>query len=316
MPSFFPSAVFLGGSRFQSEVGDDSVVAEATADAEEILTDVCIVGAGPAGITIASELDKCGVRICLLEAGGREVERRFQRQSRGESDGYPIHRLHASRLRAFGGTLRHPSFTNGGWAARPLDPIDFEPREGRPEFGWPFQREHLDPYYTRAQSAYGVRRFDVAVTPWSQQMPSDARSIVSSPELEPAIFQFPKSAFHDCWEVLSVSSNVRLLLETRAVEIRRDVTGRRVDTRGAQPRLCARCRTLVELSPRLPIDALLSDSMPRGWVYFPFNFGGFRECDNVGGLAILPPAILWCSRQRCGCRLRQWGPSVNSWARQ
>jgi choline dehydrogenase-like flavoprotein len=84
------------------------MVVELVADDEEFLTDLCIVGAGPAGITIARELDTCGVCVCLLEAGGRDLERRFQRQSHAESDGYPIHRLHGSRVRAFGGTLRHP----------------------------------------------------------------------------------------------------------------------------------------------------------------------------------------------------------------
>jgi choline dehydrogenase-like flavoprotein len=220
----------VGGSRFQSEVGENSVVGEMVVEGEEILTDLCIIGAGPAGITIARELHNSGVRVCLLEAGGRNVERRFQRQSRGESDGYPIHRLHASRVRAFGGTLRHPSVTELGWAARPLDPIDFEAREGRPEFGWPFQREHLDPYYARAQSACGVLPFDLAATLWSQQIASDARSVANSTDLEPAIFQFPTADFRDPWKILSASPNVRALLETRAAEIRMDVTGRRVDS--------------------------------------------------------------------------------------
>jgi choline dehydrogenase-like flavoprotein len=226
------------------------MVGEAVAHDEEILTDVCIVGAGPAGITIASELDNRGVRVCLLEAGGRDVEQRFQGQSRGESDGYPIHRLHKSRVRAFGGALRHPHFRRDGrWAARPLDSIDFAAREGRPEFGWPFDRKHLDPYYARAALICGIRPFDVATALWSEQVSTDGRLIGSSPELAPAIFQYTRPAFHDAWHDLSASSNVRLLLETRAVEIRVDSTGRRVDSivavRGSRDPVVIRPRLLV-----------------------------------------------------------------------
>jgi choline dehydrogenase-like flavoprotein len=205
------------------------MVDEAPVGAEEILADLCIIGAGPAGITIARELDNRGVRVCLLEAGGRDIERRFQRQSRGESDGYPIGRLHGTRVRAFGGTLRHPSIGDTGWAARPLDPIDFEPREGLPGFGWPFDREHLDPYYTRAESICGIRPFDVATTSWSEQIPADGRSIESR-QLEPTVFQFPTTAFGDAWDALSASSNVRLLLQTRAAEISLDFSGKRVES--------------------------------------------------------------------------------------
>jgi choline dehydrogenase-like flavoprotein len=224
------------------------LVGEVVADDEEILTDLCVVGAGPAGITIAGELDKRGVHVCLLEAGGRDFERRFQRQSRGESDGYPIYRLHGSRVRAFGGTLRHRRIWDAGWAARPLDPIDFEAREGLPEFGWPFGREHLDPYYARAESVCGIRPFDVATTMQQKQASADALSLGNG-GLESTIFQFPTNAFHDAWDVLSASSNVRLLLETRAAEIRVDSIGRRVDSivavRGGRERVVIRPRLVV-----------------------------------------------------------------------
>ena len=38
------------------------------------------------------------------------------------------------------------------WAARPLDPIDFEVRPEIPFSGWPFDRAHLDRWYARAQT--------------------------------------------------------------------------------------------------------------------------------------------------------------------
>jgi len=218
--------------------------------AEEIVSDVCIVGAGPAGITLAGELDKRGVHVCLLEAGGREVEKRLQRQSRGESDGYPIHRLHESRVRAFGGTLKHPHFRHGVWAARPLDLIDFEARDGRPEFGWPFKREHLASYYTRAAALCDILPFEVASTVWSEQVSTDERRLLDSGnDLEPTIFQYTKPAFHNAWQDLEASPNVRVMLETRAVEFHVDSSGRRVNTivavRGSRERIVIRPRVLV-----------------------------------------------------------------------
>jgi choline dehydrogenase-like flavoprotein len=224
------------------------MVSQAVAHDEEILTDVCIIGAGPAGITIALELANRGVRVCLLEAGARDVERRFQPQSRGESDGYPLYRLDGSRLRAFGGSLRHPRIWDVGWAARPLDSIDFESREGRPEFGWPFDREHLNAYYRRAEDLCGIRPSDIATAIRSERASADARSLENS-ELESTVFQFPTTAFHDAWDVLSASSNVRVLLETRAAEIKVDFTGRRVDSivavRGSRDRVVIRPRLVV-----------------------------------------------------------------------
>lgn len=211
--------------------------------------DVCIVGAGPAGITIAKELDRHGVRVCLLEAGSRNPDSDLQQQSRGESDGYPIHQLHRSRIRAFGGSLRHQQFRHGVWAARPLDRIDFEPREGRPNSGWPFDREHLDPYYSRAAGLCGVRQFDEAASNWWQQVSADGHRLLSDPELRPAIFQYARPDFQDAWQALSASCNVRLLMETRAAEVRTDLTGLRVQSivavRRNRARVCVRPRLVV-----------------------------------------------------------------------
>ena len=135
---------------------------------QQIDADVCIVGAGPAGISIARELIGNGASVWLLESGGKDVERRAQRLNWGQSVGYPIHRPHQSRVRAFGGTSRH-WFSPGdeSWAARPLDPVDFEVRPGIRYSGWPFDRAHLDPYYAHAQALCRLGPFDYDPGRWA-----------------------------------------------------------------------------------------------------------------------------------------------------
>src|SRR6476646_4676941 len=88
-----PLATVIDGSRCGRE--GKLVLSDAAdlASGQEIQTDVCIVGAGPAGISIAHELQGTDIGVWLLESGGREVERRAQRLNRGQSVGYPIHRL-------------------------------------------------------------------------------------------------------------------------------------------------------------------------------------------------------------------------------
>ena len=96
-----------------AQIVDGGVTSTMLSDARELAADdqvdvdVCIVGAGPAGITVARELIGNGARVWLLDSGGKDMERRAQRLNRGQSVGYPIHRLHQSRVRAFGGTTRH-----------------------------------------------------------------------------------------------------------------------------------------------------------------------------------------------------------------
>ena len=45
---------------------------------QEIETDLCIVGAGAAGITLARELSGSALRVVLLESGGHTLEKATQ----------------------------------------------------------------------------------------------------------------------------------------------------------------------------------------------------------------------------------------------
>jgi len=120
--------------------------ARAVPDRSTLDADICIVGGGAAGITIARELAGTGLAVLLLEAGGFEPDPATESLNEGESIGVKYRPVGTSRLRYLGGATQHWS----GWC-RPLDVIDFERRDDVPYSGWPFSRALLDPFYMRAQ---------------------------------------------------------------------------------------------------------------------------------------------------------------------
>jgi choline dehydrogenase-like flavoprotein len=124
-------------------------------------TDVCIIGAGAAGITIAREFSDAPFRVVLLESGGMEYEPETQELYQGLSVGQPFPDLTASRLRFFGGTTNHW----GGWSS-PFEEIDFEARDDLPYHDWPFPKTHLDPWYRRAQDVCQLGPFDYRPARW------------------------------------------------------------------------------------------------------------------------------------------------------
>ena len=182
---------------------------------QRIPADLCIVGAGPAGISIARAFLGGGVRVCVLESGGRAVERRAQRAARGQSVGYPIHRLDRSRVRAFGGTSRHWP-PDEGMAGRPLDPIDFEARPGVPWSGWPFDRAHLEPWYARAQTACQLGPFDYQAATWAGPA---GRPALAGGEVETTVFQHGATTFEGCLEELAAAANLTVILNAQVTEL-------------------------------------------------------------------------------------------------
>ena len=77
------------------------------ANGETLEFDLCVAGAGAAGITLALELENCGLSVCLLEGGGlkappRSVDHPYNGESVGRD--YP---LLTTRLRYLGGSTNH-----------------------------------------------------------------------------------------------------------------------------------------------------------------------------------------------------------------
>ncbi len=129
--------------------------------------DVCIVGAGAAGISIALDWMNTPYKVILLESGGLQYDDQVQDLYKGENTGQRYYPLRSSRLSYFGGTTNH-------WAGMcsPFDPVDFRKRDWVPHSGWPITRQELDPFYERANKVLKLGPYDYTLGYWQQQVPN------------------------------------------------------------------------------------------------------------------------------------------------
>jgi len=103
--------------------------------------DICIIGAGAAGIAIAKEFLGTRHKIVVLEGGGFDPDTDSQNLFESEISGLPNASIHDGRARIFGGTT-----TLWGGQALRFEDFDFQERCWVPHSEWPIPRKELDPY--------------------------------------------------------------------------------------------------------------------------------------------------------------------------
>ena len=181
----------------------------------DLQSDICIVGSGPAGITLARKLKSTGRDVTLLEAGGTTPTPEGQEFYRGKIVGRPYFPLQSSRLRALGGTSGHWT----GWCG-PLDDLDFEVRDWIPYSGWPISRAVLAPYYEEAQRVLKLGPFAYDVDDWAdafENFPSFAPENVLPRHLQ---FSRPPMNFGTTYkQELSDSADLRVILNINVTRL-------------------------------------------------------------------------------------------------
>jgi choline dehydrogenase-like flavoprotein len=199
---------------------------------QSFAADICIIGAGPAGLAMALELGgRTGIKILLIDSGGFEHDDAPESLNLGTTNGDPCLSLDFIRARRFAGTATkwHTSEPGSlGTKYLPLDEIDFKNRPWVPNSGWPFDYAHLIPWYQRAVKVCGVGPFDYSTDAWS-----DAASRpwpLEGTDATSAVYQLgPDTVFmNDARTKIEPLENVRCLLNATVTDLDRDSGGEKI----------------------------------------------------------------------------------------
>ena len=197
---------------------------------ETITCDICVIGAGVAGITLVSELLGTNADICLIESGDTKAKQEHMNLNKGDNVGLNYYALDRARGRQVGGSsrlwgIRIQHYRYAG-RLRPLSPIDFEKREWVPNSGWPFDYRHIAPFYKRAHLFCNGGDYKYNIDQYKlknklKPLPFDSDAI------ETVIFRFaPRAKFVKRGiERFKHAHNLKLIIKSNALEVMTNSAG-------------------------------------------------------------------------------------------
>lgn len=172
--------------------------------------DVCVVGTGPAGLSLALSLARQGKLVALMEGGGEFISFDSQEIYEGDIVGLEYFSPALTRLRYLGGSSNHW----GGWTGA-LDARDFEPMPFHPWSGWPISKAELAPYVAETDDFLDI---PPAADPPSRSLGTD----VGPFEQFDIRFSRTKSVAERFREEIEALENLHLFLHANLVDIELD----------------------------------------------------------------------------------------------
>lgn len=178
---------------------------------ETLEADICIIGSGPSGFTLAKRLSNLQKLVVVLESGDLQFSHRAQRLSRGAIIGKPYEPLDICRVRRLGGATGRWGW--GGWC-KTMSPEDFQVRSFLPNSGWPISFEEMIPHYRRALETCGFEGLESDT--WFEKPDSATEDVC----IEDA-FLAPLKDFSDGWAEIRETDpkNLMLLYNSTVTEI-------------------------------------------------------------------------------------------------
>ncbi len=227
--------------------------------------DVCIVGAGPAGMTLAIDLANKDLTCALLESGGVETTAATRDLNFGVMHGEHNWPLTASRVRCLGGT----SLRWRGWC-RPLEPSDLELRPWIGHAGWPFGFSELAPWYRRAHEVCRAGSYCYDDLPgWAAEA---GVPLVELPEVEQRLYMFsPVPDFGRDYAHGLAAPSIRAFVNATVVSLVPGPAGDRIERIEARSvggrRLALRARQVVLAAGAIENARMLLVAQARGLVW-------------------------------------------------
>ena len=191
-------------------------------------TDLCIVGAGAAGITMALQLLRAGLRVLVLESGNLSDDKATQALNEGTVVDPTLHSPPDKyRQRRFGG-----STTIWGGRCVPFDPIDLQTRPWIEYASWPIDYQTLAGFYPEANALCeaGEAEYDAGHALGDSIRPlirGFAPSDFTTDRLER--FSCPTDFGTRYRNRLAASNDVRVMMDANVTRLLASADGTRVD---------------------------------------------------------------------------------------
>jgi choline dehydrogenase-like flavoprotein len=190
-------------------------------------TDICIVGAGAGGLTLAGSLESAGREVCVIEAGGFKPDEDTQALHDIDCIGYPVRENYMARARYYGGTCNL-------WAGRAMklarSDIEDRPWLGEQGEGWPINYADMSRYYDDAAEVLGLPAVDALS--YDGRMSADETALIDGGALLPnaALWARKPMRFGKSYRHLFKHGNYKLCTNANATEIVLDQDGQNVDS--------------------------------------------------------------------------------------